>query len=278
MELNRIYHGDARNMDMIDSESVHLLVTSIPYYVNKEYESYLETIEDYYQMLYEAFKEASRVIVPGGKICINAGDIVTGSRFNGGFPEEILTLAKVVDYMRTIDNYLYARIIWEKDDPWQNSAHVTFHNKVQHGEYRILPAWENLYVFRKGKSSRLDKSFSDGRFVTKDEWKKLVHGVWKIRSVQSNDHHPAMFPEELVSNCIKLYSFPGDTVLDNFIGSGTTAVAAKKLGRNYLGYEKEQKYVDLSEKRLAAITEDMIVPSVEYIDKTMNRELQENMF
>lgn len=277
MELNRIYCGDSRNMDKIDSGSVHLFITSIPYYVGKTYEAYLPTIDDYYQMLYDVFKEVVRVIIPGGKICINAGDIAVGSRYNGGFPEEIMVLPKLVGYLRTLDTYLYARTVWLKDVPWANSSHVSFHSKIQHAEYRQAPSWEYLFVFRKGKEMRRDKSAADGRWITKDEWKKLVSAQWFIRSVQANKYHEAVFPEELVSNCVKLYSFPGDTVLDSFMGSGTTAVVAKKLGRNYMGYEKEEKYVNLANKRLDAITEDLIIPPIEYFDKTLNKELQDRL-
>ena len=278
MELNKIYLGDCRNMPEIDDNSVHLTVGSPPYAVNKGYESYIKSLDAHYQLLFDAYKEVARVTIPGGKICVNIGDIVVGSQYNEGFVEELMVLPKLVDYLRTLDTYLYARIIWEKDDPWQNSSHVSFHSKVQHASFRILPAWEYVFVFRKGKSERVDKSASDGRFIDKDRWKELVHGVWKIRSVQANDIHAAMFPEQLVKNCVELYSFPGDTVLDNWTGSGTTAAVAKKLGRNYLGYEKEMKYVELATNRLSAITEEMITPSVIYRDKTVNRELQEKLF
>jgi len=274
MERNKIYCGDSRNMDRIDDDCVHLTVTSPPYYVGKTYEKYLPTLESYFQMLRDVFSEVHRVTVPGGKIIVNIGDIAVGSNYNGGFPEEIMVISKLTDFLRSLGSYLYARIIWEKDDPWANSSHVSFHSKIQHAEYRILPAWEYVFVFRKGKEARKDKSSKDGRWITKSEWKKLVHGVWNIRSVQSNKFHEAMFPEKLVLNCIKLYSFPGDTVLDPFMGSGVTAVVAKKMGRNYLGYELNEKYVALIEKKLDSVsTDDSAI--FEYYDKTMNDKLQE---
>jgi site-specific DNA-methyltransferase (adenine-specific) len=275
MILNRIYQGDSRNLQEIQDNSVHLTVTSPPYYVGKQYEDYLPTLGLYFKMLRDVFQEVVRVTVPGGKIIINIGDIAVGSRYNGeGFPEEIMVISEIARSLRNLDTYLHARIIWEKDDPWANSSHVSFHSKVQHAEYRALPAWEYVFVFRKGKEPRRDKSSADGRFISKEEWKKLVHGVWRIRSVHRNDFHEAMFPEEFVARCIKLYSFPGDVVFDPFMGSGTTAVVAKKFGRNYLGYEIESKYVKLAEDRLAGVTEDMVQITPEYKDKTVNRELQ----
>jgi site-specific DNA-methyltransferase (adenine-specific) len=278
MELNKIYCGDSRHMTMIDDDSVHLTVTSPPYYVGKEYEKYLPTLTHYIHMLCAVLTEVVRVTVPGGKIIINIGDIAVGSRYNGGVSEEIMILPRLASYLMHLDTYLHARIIWEKDDPWANSSHVSFHSKIQHAEYRVLPAWEYVFVFRKGKTARIDKSPMDGRFIDKDEWKELVHGVWRIRSVQRNDYHEAMFPEKLVANCLKLYSFPGDVILDPFMGSGTTAAVAKKFGRNYIGYELEPKYVKLAEGRVSSVSDDMIEVTPEHKDKTVNKELQERIF
>jgi len=280
MQIDVIHNGDCRNMDKIEDNTIHLTVGSPPYAVNKDYESYIKSLEEHFQLLYDAYKEVVRVTVPGGKICINVGDIAVGSNYNGGFPEEIMVIPKLIDYLRTLDTYLYARIIWEKDDPWANSSHVSFHSKVQHAEYRVLPAWEYMFVFRKGKVSRTDKSVADGRWVDKkEEWGHWVHGIWKIRSVQRNDIHEAMFPEELARRCIKLYSFPGDIVLDNWMGSGTTAIVAKKLQRHYVGYELKKEYVDLANGKIGAINANAIEPQREYRDKTLNRkEFQEDFF
>jgi site-specific DNA-methyltransferase (adenine-specific) len=271
---DKIYCGDARSLDKIEDESVHLTVTSPPYYVGKEYEKYLPTLDDYKDMLCGVFQEVVRITVPGGKICINLGDIAVGSQYNGGIPEEILIMPTIAEHLKTYDTYLHARIIWEKDDPWANSSHVTFHDKIQHAEYRILPAWEYVFVFRKGKKQRRDKSPADGRFVAKYEWKELVHGVWKIRSVARNDFHEAIFPEQLVANCVKLYSFPHDVVFDPFMGSGTTAAVARKLGRYYLGYDKSPEYVKLAEDRLKGVTGEI---TKRYIDKTEARKDQETV-
>lgn len=278
MEINKIFHGDSRNMDAILDESVHLTVTSPPYFLGKDYEKYLTEITDYYQMLFDVFAEVVRVTVPGGKVIINLGDIAVGSQYNGGFPEEIPTMFPLVQYLKKLGTYLYARIIWEKDDPWANSSHVSFHSKIQHAEYRVLPAWEYVFVFRKGKKARTDENVNKDRWISKEEWKRLVHGYWKIRSVQRNEYHDAMFPEKLVYNCIKLYSFPNDIVLDPFMGSGTVAMVAKKLKRNYLGYELNTKYVDYAIRRVESVSEAMIESPVPFRDKTMNKKFQEDCF
>lgn len=276
MELDKIYCGDSRNMSEIPDEVVHLTVTSPPYFVGKKYEEYLKTLDNYYQMLYDVFREVVRVTVPGGKIIINIGDIAVGSRYNdGGFPQEIMVIGKIDEFLKSINTYLYARIIWEKDDPWANSSHVSFHDKVQHAEYRMLPAWEYVFVFRKGKTARSDKSYDDGRWIHKDDWKHFVHAVWKFRSVRRNDFHEAMFPEELVRRCVMLYSFPDDVVLDPFMGSGTVAVVAKKTGRRYLGYDVEPSYVELASNKVKSVDRDMYEAVVRSFDKTENFNLQD---
>jgi len=280
MELDKIYHGDCRNMDKIDNDSVHLTIGSPPYAVNKDYELYIKSLEEHFQLLYDAYKEVVRVTIPGGKICVNVGDIAVGSNYNGGFPEEIMVIPRLIEYLNTLDTYLYARIVWLKDSPWANSSHVSFHDNVQHAEYRILPSFEWVWVFRKGKKPRGDKSSIDGRWIDKHyEWKEWINGQWHIRSVQRNDIHEAMFPKELVRRCIKMYSFPEDIVLDNWMGSGTTAIVAKQLQRHYIGYELKKEYVELAERDLANITGSMIEPQKEYRDKTLNKhEEQKDIF
>lgn len=238
MDTDKIYLGDSRKMDKIDDESVHLTFTSPPYYVGKKYEEYLLTFEDYLQMLYDVFSEVARVTVPGGKVGINLCDIATGSRYNEGFPEEVMVMPKIVDHLKTQGVYLYARYIWYKTSfPWSNSQYVHFGSKTQHSEYRALTAWEYVFVFRKGREQRRDKSFEDGLHISKEEWKSWVTGVWNINSVSRNDYHEAVFPDELAKRVIKMYSFPGDVVLDPFMGSGVVARVAHKLDRKYLGYE-----------------------------------------
>ncbi len=280
MELNICHCGDSRNMDKIESNSIALALASPPYFTNKSYESYLKDFDEYIQMLKDVLKEVVRVVLPGGKIIINIGDICAGSRFNDdNHVEEVLIMPYIVNYLKSLDTYLFARYIWEKsDDPWANSPFVSFHKNVQHCEWRSLPSWEYVFCFRKGKKSRDDKSPTDGRFITKEFWKKSVHGIWKFRSVQTNKIHPAQFPSELPFMCIKLYSFPDDIVLDFFAGVGTSLEVGRKLNRNVIGYELDSRYCKIANNRLNAITDDMIEVQKPYRDKTVNKELQKDLF
>ncbi len=243
MEIDKIYLGDSRNMDKIDDESVHLVFGSPPYGIGKKYEAYLNGFDEYLQLLYDVYAEVSRTVIPGGKIGINICDIATGSRYNEGFPEEVMVIPKLVDHLKSLGCYLYARCVWVKTSfPWTNSPYTHFGSKTQHSEYRVLPSWEYVFIFRKGEEQRKDKSYKDGLYISKNEWKEWVTGVWYINSVSRNTLHEAQFPDELAKRVIKMYSFPGDIVLDCWMGSGTVAKVAHKLGRKYLGYELDPDY------------------------------------
>ena len=150
------------------------------------------------------------------------------------------------------DCHLMARYIWHKDDPWANSQHVGYHDKIPATYVRALPNWEYIWVFYKGTPKREDAP-SVTQLISKEEWKKWVSAVWYIKSVQANDFHEAMFPEELVRRLVLLYSLPEDVVFDPFMGSGTTAVVAHKNGRSYAGIEREKEYHELSRKSLEAV-------------------------
>lgn len=135
--------------------------------------------------------------------------------------------------------YLYDKRIWKKDPAWANSKWTT-------NTLKAVSETEDLYVFWKSGEYKVNRErLSDA------EWKEWGYRqVWEIASVRKNDDHEAKFPEELARRVIKLYSDKGDTVLDPFMGSGTTAIAAIKEGRGYIGIEKERDYVDLAKENI----------------------------
>lgn len=148
----------------------------------------------------------------------------------GGLLEEIALEAGL---------YLYDRRIWIKDAAWTNSNWTT-------NSYRAVDEFEYLYIFWKPGVTKIDRNR-----LSKDEWTEWgSRAVWKIRSVKRNNDHEAKFPLELPRRAIKLFTEPGDIVLDCFLGSGTSAVAALCENRHYLGIEKEQKYIELSRKNI----------------------------
>lgn len=148
----------------------------------------------------------------------------------GGFIEEMALKSGL---------YLYDRRIWVKDAAWANSNWTT-------NSYRAVDEFEYLYIFWKPGTTKIDRNR-----LTKEEWTEWgSRAVWNIRSVQRNDDHEAKFPIELPRRAIKLLTDENDIVLDCFIGSGTSALAAIKENRHYIGIDKEEKYVRLSKKNI----------------------------
>jgi site-specific DNA-methyltransferase (adenine-specific) len=143
------------------------------------------------------------------------------------------------DFAQAAGLFLYDRRIWKKDAAWQNSQ---WHSS----SYRAVDEFEYLYVFWKPGETVIDRSR-----LARDEWVAWgSRGVWDIPSVRANDHHEAMFPKELPLRCIRLLTAPGEVVLDPFMGSGTTAVAAIETGRQFIGFDKEEKYVRLAREKV----------------------------
>lgn len=166
-----------------------------------------------------------------------------GNNIRGG-KYEVQTKVKLVGgylekYAEEAGLYLYDHRIWKKDPTWQNSKWTT-------NTYKAVSEFEHIYVFWKPGEYVVDR-----KKLSNVEWKEWGYrGVWDIQSVRKNDDHEAKFPLELASRVIKLFSNKNDLVLDPFIGSGTTAIAAIINNRQYIGIEKEKKYVDLALKNL----------------------------
>jgi site-specific DNA-methyltransferase (adenine-specific) len=142
--------------------------------------------------------------------------------------------------------HLYDHRIWVKDPTWANSQ---WHSS----SYRAVSEYEDLYVLWKPGETLVDRAK-----LRDSEWSEWgSRQVWYIRSVRKNNDHPAKYPEELATKVIRLYSFPDDTVLDPFLGSGTTAVAAIKNQRRYIGIEKMEKYFNIAEQNIAEAKHDL---------------------
>lgn len=173
------------------------------------------------------------------------GNNIRGGKYNtqtrvkivGGIIEELALDAGL---------YPYDRRIWVKDPAWANCNWTS-------NSYRSVDEFEYVYIFWKPGVTKVDrKRLPNGAWA---EWGSRA--VWNIQSVRKNDIHEAMFPIELPRRLIMLFSEKGETVLDCFMGSGTTALAAAELGRNYIGIDKEQKFVDLAKRRVEEETAQM---------------------
>ncbi len=238
--LDGIYFKSCESMEEIEDESMHLVITSPPYFANKEYEQGT-SFQEYQNLLKSVLFECSRVLVPGCRCCINLGDIpnVNGARY----PASKLILENKPESLIFKD-----LIIWKKDDPWQSNLYIT--HSGREGQYRILPSTENIFILLKEGKREVSETQKIQGGVSIEEWAAWVSGLWSIPSVRKNDDHPAKFPEELPLRLIKMFSFPGDNVLDPFLGSGTTIKVSRTLERHGFGYEKEMQYKAVIEDKL----------------------------
>ena len=259
---HRLHLGDARDLSWIENESVHLIVTSPPYFTLKKYEvndSQLAEIEDYEEFLREldkVWRECARVIVPGGRICCVVGDVCISRRAAGR--HYILPLhADLQVRARRVGLDCLTPILWFKiangaTEVAGNGA--GFYGKPYQPGAIVKNDVEHILFFRKGGSYRsptpMQKALS---MLTKEEMQNWLVTAWTdIKGESTRQGHPAPFPEQLAERLIRLFSFAGDTVLDPFVGTGTTSAAALKTGRSSIGVEIEAKYFRMAERRLQA--------------------------
>ncbi len=236
---NTIVLGSSEAMTEIPDNSVHLMITSPPYNVTKEYDRDL-SLTEYLEMLRRVFSEVYRVLVYGGRACVNVANL-------GRKP--YIPLSDFVSRMMLDIGFLMrGEIIWDKGagagvsmawGSWKSAS-----NPV------LRDVHEYILVFSKGSFTR-KKSKGKADTITREQFMEWTKSVWRFNPESARKvGHPAPFPVELPYRLIQLFSFTGDIVLDPFMGSGTTAIAALESGRKYVGYEIDEEYVKLAEKRL----------------------------
>lgn len=236
--MNRIVCGDCRQiLKELSKESIHLTITSPPYRVGKEYELDLSQ-EDYDDLIDETMREVWRVLVVGGRVCINVANI-------GRTPYYPLH-SRIIEIMTEIGYSMRGEIIWNKaasvgsSTAWGSWMSAT--NPV------LRDVHEYILVFCK-IAYRRDRTGEDT--ITRDEFLGYTKSIWNIPTESASKiGHPAPYPIELPRRLIQLYSFSGDVVLDPFCGSGSTCIAAKRMGRRYIGIDVVTEYVELAKKRL----------------------------
>lgn len=240
---NKFILGSAENMKELPDNSVHLMITSPPYNVSKEYDEDL-SLNEYLQLLEKAFKETYRVLVNGGRACINVANL--------GRKPYIPLSDYISKMMIEIGFNMRGEIIWNKA---ASASPSTAWGSWQSAANPILrDIHEYILVFSKGDYKR-EKGKKENS-ITKEQFMEWTKSIWTMNAESAKRiGHPAPFPEELPYRLIQLYSFKGDIILDPFIGSGTTAVAAIKSERKFVGYDISQEYIDLAEKRLKPFLE-----------------------
>jgi len=273
-EVPGAYFKDAKNMSELPADCIGEIVTSPPYNVEMEYEkgvSFSEHLENIESVL----AESARVLIPGGTMCINVADIFNfrGATGKNSF-SQIQPMAHIYQKMlRKHGVYFRDQVIWVKDrKPYTGNATINYSEDTKHAEYRIIARHEPVLIFRKkGVRPTPSEDIVLKSRLTREEWKMYAPSVWEINHVRSADDHPARFPEELVSRLIKMYSYIGETVLDPFLGSGTTIKVARELGREGVGYERDLRYKATIMKKLGvevpAETEGVVAYSKKVLDE-----------
>jgi modification methylase len=241
---NKIFCKSSENMAELPDKSVHLAITSPPYNVGKDYDEDL-SLSEYRDFLKRVFRELYRVLVPGGRFCLNIANL-------GRSPYVPLNAYLALDLIEC-GFLMRGEIIWDKGASASRST--AWGSWASPSNPTLRDVHEYILVFSKeGYRRQLQGRPST---ITREDFLSFTKSVWSFNAEPAKKTgHPAPFPVELPRRCIELYSAADDVVLDPFIGAGATAVAAVNTKRRYVGYETEQAYCELAERRLERVAEE----------------------
>lgn len=255
-----VYSQDSRAMKELDPSSVHLVLTSPPYWTLKKYhdtKGQLGHVTDYENFLTELDKVWAgcfRALVPGGRLICVVGDVCLSRRKNAGRHTVVPLHASIQEHCRQIGFDNLAPIIWHKiaNAVYEVENGSTFLGKPYEPNAVIKNDIEFILMERKPGGYRKPSLAARVLSVVSEEnHHRWFRQIWTGLTGASTRHHPAPFPLELAERLIRMFSFVGDTVLDPFMGTATTNLAAAMWGRNSIGYEVDEKYFDYAHRRLA---------------------------
>jgi len=266
--IHKIINGDSRQMNLISDSSVHLIITSPPYWQLKDYGNgeqigFHESYENYINNLNLVWKECHRVLYPGCRLCVNIGDQFARSVYYGRY-KVIPIRTEIIKFCEIIGFDYMGAIIWQKVTTTNTTGGATIMGSFPYPRNGILKIdYEFILIFKKqGNPPKPSKEQKEMSRLNREEWNEYFSGHWNFPGVRQNGHL-AMFPEELPRRLIKMFSFVSETVLDPFLGSGTTLVAARNLGRNSIGYEINRQYIEKIKEKLKVNQPD--IEGTEYV-------------
>lgn len=266
--IHKIIIGDSRQMKEVPDESVHLIITSPPYWQLKDYGNrdqigFNDTYEEYINNLNLVWHECHRILHKGCRLCINIGDQFARSVYYGRY-KVIPIRTEIIKFCESAGFDYMGAIIWQKVTTCNTTGGATIMGSYPYPRNGILKLdYEFILIFRKyGTQPRVSREIKEQSKLSKEEWNQYFTGHWNFPG-EKQDKHLAMFPEELPKRLIKMFSFVGDTVLDPFLGSGTTSLAAKNLNRNSIGYEINEDFLPIIKEKLG-IQQSIIFQDVSY--------------
>jgi len=263
---HHLYLRDARQMDFVESESVHLILCSPPYWTLKQYrmsDGQLGYINDYEVFLAELDKIWShcyRALVPGGRLIIVVGDVCLSRRKNKGRHTVVPLHASIQEHCRRIGFDNLQGIFWHKiaNAAYEVESGSGFLGKPYEPNAVIKNDVEYILMQRKPGGYR--KPSIAARVlsvISEDNYQKWFRLIWDDLPGASTKKHPAPYPVELAERLIRMFSFAGDTVLDPFVGTGTTTIAAARCGRNSIGVEVDPYYWEMASRLIGDATQDL---------------------
>ena len=273
---HKIINGDSRKMNLIPDRSVHLVITSPPYWQLKDYGTenqigYHEDYETYINNLNLVWKECYRVLDNGCRLCVNIGDQFARAVYYGRY-KVIPIRTEIIKFCESIGFDYMGAIIWQKQTTTNTTGGASLMGSFPTPRNGIISIdYEFILIFKKlgTPTTKVNKEIKEQSKLTTEEWREYFAGHWNFGGAKQ-DGHIAMFPEELPRRLIKMFAFKGETVLDPFMGSGTTSLAARNLERNSIGYEINPEFIEIAKSKLNVSQADLAGTTYEFLNDVTN--------
>lgn len=275
MTNHKIYFGDSRALNKIEDKSVQLIITSPPYWQLKDYGSnnqigFNNSYEEYINNLNLVWMECERILSEGCRLCINIGDQFARSVYYGRY-KVVPIRTEIIRFCETLKMDYMGAIIWQKATTMNASGGGAIMGSFPYPRNGILKIdYEFILIFKKlGNPPKPTLEQKENSIMTKEEWNQYFSSHWNFSGVKQSEHI-AMFPEELPKRLIKMFSFFGETIFDPFLGSGTTTLAAKNLGRNSIGYEINKEFESIIKEKLNINQLSLDEDTIEFLEDKEN--------